>query len=374
MIKSKLVSIYKRIVIAFFSRETKNLKGEWAKECNELVEQLRIFTQLNRGVKYTVSKVDSPNSEKLHKWVGAQYYHGNIVCIPNDENSFLVGRDSWAQIGNTENGLFKWTGGCVWNNAIYAYPRTANSFLKIDIDNAKKIEIIPLTIQYDEEHHYCGVCTKEGIVYQPPRNVNHVLKTDLKTGISQKINIVDDIYKIKFRYCGSIIHPNGYIYFFPEVENRVIKLDPKTDKWKFIGRKISTTCFDAKIAVDGNIYGYSAYCKGLMKIDVFSDQVEMIHEEIFSGAYGTKYGIDGGLYSVPGDGSAIYKFDVLKDEIALVYDLKDKSKAKYAGGVTTPEGKIYAVPAGGNNIAIYEPSCKCKIPSKLYDSFFVDNY
>jgi len=120
----------------------------------------------------------------------------------------------------------------------------------------------------------------------------------------------------------------------------VIRLDPKTDKWCFIGERISTMCFDAKIGLDGNIYGFSAYRKGIMRIDVTNDTVQMIHTDIEPGAYGTKYGADGCLYSVPGDGSKCFRYDVESDSLETAFDLKDKSKAKYAGGSTNSNGEI----------------------------------
>ncbi len=99
-------------------------------------------------------------------------------------------------------------------------------------------------------------------------------------------------------------------------------------------------CFDAKIGLDGNIYGFSAYRKGIMRIDVTNDTVQMIHTDIEPGAYGTKYGADGCLYSVPGDGSKCFRYDVESDSLETAFDLKDKSKAKYAGGSTNSNGEI----------------------------------
>ena len=111
-----------------------------------------------------------------------------------------------------------------------------------------------------------------------------------------------------------------------------------------------------------------------MKIDVSSDVVEMIHQEITPGAYGTKYGIDGCLYSVPGDGSCIWKYDVVSDTINMVYDLKDDSKAKYAGGLTLPNGDILCVPATASSLLIIKPDKNTKIPESIYKVFCQDNY
>lgn len=257
----KIGWLYKQFVIDCFSRSSKEFKNDWKKADNPEFEEFK--NSADKAITYTVEQINIAQVSKIHKWVGAQFHDGRITAIPNDATSVLCYDQKGSYISHIREGLFKWTGGCIWGGAVYCFPRTANSFLRI---SGNRAEEVPLTLKYEKEHHYSGVCTKDGVVYQPPRNTNHILKTVLNTGISKKINIVDDIFHVSFRYCGSIIHPNGYIYFFPERNNRVIKLDPKMDEWCFIGDRVSTMCFDAKVGLDGNIYGYSAYCEGVMKI------------------------------------------------------------------------------------------------------------
>lgn len=371
MILNKVKKIYKILIVEFFSNSSSRLKNDWSVERTEEFQILKDFV-IKVENKYEPEVIKIENSEKKHKWVGAQILDETIFTVPNDEIRILkLHNNAIEYLENVKEGVFKWTGGCIWNNALYCFPRSSNSFLKIKDGRIKEI---PLSRKYNIEHHYSGVCTNQGIVYQPPRNTNHILKTDLSTGESSIIEIIDKRYKVVFRYCGSIIHPNGYIYFFPEKMNKVIKLDPKTDKWCFIGKRISTMCFDAKIGMDGNIYGYSAYSKGIMKIDVIHDSVEMIHREVVPGAYGTKYGIDGCLYSVPGDGNRIYQYNVLEDKVNVICDLNNDNKAKYAGGVTTKEGTIVCVPATEKTILLLKNSKKLKIPEKIYNFFYLDNY
>ncbi|WP_371277808.1 hypothetical protein [Dorea sp.] len=369
MIKERIWNVYNLLVVRYLSKKSKLQTSEWRIDNND--EFIQFSNWIDKSVTYKLNPIVIESSNKKHKWVGAQFYHGEIFAVPNDETRVLHYDTNVNYIENIRSGLFKWTGGCVWNDAIYCFPRTASSFLKINGNNIKEI---PLTIEYGEEHHYSGVCTKDGIVYQPPRNTNHILKTDLKTGISTKIDIVDEKYNIFFRYCGSIIHPNGLIYFFPERNNQVIRLDPNTDKWDFIGKKVSTMCFDAKIGIDGNIYGFSAYNRGVMKIDVIHNTVQMLHEEISPGAYGTKYGVDGCLYSVPGDGNAIYKYNIENNKIEVFFNLNDKSKAKYAGGCTRINGTIVCISATENSILCLAPDKELDIPKEIFDFFFVDCY
>lgn len=371
VIKRKIKDYYTNIVINLFSNDSKKqIFTRWCiNDSIELGIMLKFVAQ-NRNVTYTVQFEDIPSLKASHKWVGAQCINDQIICIPSDETRILINDGKWRVRENLKDGLFKWTGGCVWENSIYCFPRTSNSFLKINNDN---VEEIPLEYTYNVEHHYSGVCTEDGIVYQPPRNTSHILKTDLKTGQSTKISIINDKYHVKLSYCGSIMHPNGYIYFFPVQNNKVIKLDPTTDRWDYIGHRITTLCFDAKVGLDGNIYGFNNN-EGITKIDVFNDTVSIIHQEINSGSYGTKYGVDGCLYNIPGDGTHIYKFDVLNDEIYEIFDLNSDIKAKYAGGVVKRDGTILGVPANEHKMMSYKPSKRVLIPEDIYNLFYVDNY
>lgn len=371
MIRSGLKRIYYKVIIRFFSNESRCSIGEKEDNVQLVLDDSKKFVENYSEVSYISKTIILKDSTAKYKWVGAQYLNDQIICIPNDETKVLFIDKKFEYKGDLSNNTFKWTGGVVWDGSVYAFPRSANSFLKI---NDREIKEIILTEYYEKEHHYSGVCTRDGVVYQSPRNTNHILKTDLKTGVSKKIYIVNEKFKVKLRYCGNIIHPNGFIYFFPEQNGRVIELNPKTDKWRFVGKTISTMCFEAKIGLDGNIYGYSAYCSGIMKIDVLNDKVEMIHKEIKPGAYGTKYGIDGCLYSIPGNGTKIYKYNVLKDSISILEDLNDYSNAKYAGGVTTPNGDIICVPATSKKILLLKPNKKINIPNKIYNVLFSDNY
>lgn len=351
------------------NRKQLNSKQNWNGDIR--FSLMKSFIDSNADVTYHVCKENIPTPTAKYKWVGAQSLDGEIICIPNDETNIIIGKNNkWESLGAVREGLFKWTGGCIWNNSVYCFPRTSNSFLKI---NHSGIAEIPLEYEYQIEHHYSGVCTKDGVVYQPPRNTSHILKTNLETGKSEKIEIINEKFRIKLSYCGSIIHPNGYIYFFPVCEDKVIKLDPRTDQWCYIGKRITTYCFDAKVAYDGNIYGFNNF-NGILKINVNDDTVENIHLDIPSYAYGTKQGVNGKLYSIPARSQYIYEYDIKTDSINIIEDINDRSEAKYAGGLTNNTGTIYGIPARSNDIIKYIPSRVVNIPNDLYITFYVDNY
>lgn len=329
----------------------------------------------NKTVSYNVSFDTLPPLNVVHKWVGAQCLGEFIYAIPNDMNAVLKYKENETVfLEKVGDGLFKWTGGCIWNGCLYCFSRSSNYLLKIPLHN-ERLEYIKSEKQYSQEHHYGGICTPNGVIYQPPRNSDHILVWDLKTEHNRRISL--NIYSGNktYRYCGSVLHPNGYVYFLPEIGERIIKLDIETEKWDFIGPRIDTMVFDAKVAADGNIYGYSAYCPGILKLDVEKEWAEMIHKEIWAGAYGTKAGINGHLYSIPGDGDQVWDYDPFSDSLKSIYRFSYSMKAKYAGGATKKNGDICAVPARDNQLfQLKVDSSSLEIPDDIYYNFFADCY
>lgn len=369
--------IIRKVQSEYFNRFSGNSKNMGEPKCYaELLEQYQQYVAQNEDVQYSVSFAEIPKTEEAHKWVGAQGYNDKVYFIPNDATQILeydLQNDTVKKAAQLEAGLFKWTGGCIWRNQAYFFPRTSNDLISYNLIGGN-VQRYASKYGYTKEHHYGGVCTKEGVVYQPPRNSDHILVWDLKTHDSWRIQLAPSWMKMSFRYCGSIIHPNGYAYFFPEHNGRVIKLNLKTEQWCLIGPVVSTMVFDAAIGTDGNIYGFSAYCAGLLKITVGSDAVEMIHTEIRPGAYGTKPGINGKLYSVPGDGNKVWEYDVEKDLLRSIYSCDIELKAKFAGGAVTRAGQLVYTPAKGDKILILTPEWKIEILEVIYNNFFVDCY
>lgn len=332
------------------------------------------------------SKISYKNITKVHvqglsgfKWVGGQYYKGTIYGIVNGSSQYLkydIVNNTIDVSGKLKNSNFKWTGGCVYNSKIYGFPRTSNELMCINPDDGNASEI-NINLQYKKEHHYGGVCTNDGFVFQPPRDTDHILVIDLNTLKSHRIQLVPRIFNAHLRYCGSIIHPNGLIYMFPEKDGHILVLNQKTEEFWLIGKKISTMTFDAAIGIDGNIYGFSAYECGILKIDVMNNEASMICKEIgISGAYGTKCGVNGKLYSIPGDGNHIWEFDVILQKAKPIFKLDEVGESKCAGGVVSENGSIYCIPALGNMLYKLMPdNFDEMIPNDLLKlKYFTDNY
>ncbi|NBI62549.1 hypothetical protein D3Z38_05620 [Clostridiales bacterium] len=339
------------------------------------LKKYRDYASRNKDIRYSISFESLPPTLSTHKWVGAQSVGGCIYGIPNDMGTILKHDEGGtAYLGDLGNGLFKWTGGCIWNGFLYGFPRTSNHLLKMSLDTGD-IELINLERPYSKEHHYGGICSQNGVVYQPPRDSNHILAWDLKTEKAKRIYLTPESSTKRFRYCGSIRHPNGNAYFLPEMGERVIRLDTGTGKWEFIGDPIDAMVFDAKIAVDGSIYGFSAYCDGILKLDVEKGHAKMIHREIRPGAYGTKLGVNGHLYSIPGDGRQVWDYDPWEDSLKSIYQFSDDWTAKYAGGASLANGDICAVPAKETQLFKLKTNAEhMEIPEDIYRDYFLDCY
>ena len=370
MIK-KFKSFMKRVLIRI---KTKSVKLENTHKLDNLYLEYRQFISRHRDITYEPQILTENLGSEKYKWVGGVYNKSQFVCFPNGSSQLLIADNAGTSKINVGTGAYKWTGGCIYNKNIYAFPRSKESFLKFKTEE-KRAEEVVVGYKYEGEHHYGGECTENGIVYQPPRNCDHILKTDLNTGICYKLQLTPGILDLKFRYCGSILHPNGFIYFFPEEPGKVIKLNPINDSWYFISKKIYLPVYDAKVGCNGNIYGFSNYGKGILKIDVEHDQVKVLYETLETGAYGTKLGINGRMYSIPGDSMTVWEFDPETEKCKSFYKLRNNGKAKYAGGATGTDGTIYFTPANAETLMILEAKGNgYNIPDYLYTYFFKDCY
>lgn len=296
-------------------------------------------------------------------------------CIPNSSRQIMLfDTDTleYKKWGLLSEGKFKWTGGGQKDSYVFAFPRACNKVLQIDCQRLK-VEEIDISVNYKGEHHYGGILCENGIIYQPPRNTNHLLAINTVSWQVHKIKLLHGFYN-KLRYCGSVVHPNGYVYFLPERNERVILFYPPTEKFIFIGKFLpECMVFHAVVSVDGNIYGFSLY-NGLLKIDVKKSYVEMLYMEQYFGCYGTKLGINGRIYGIAGDGDVFWEYDVVKCKLKKIAAIDDKQKAKCAGGFTDRKGNIHMVPAFGDKIYTLNFNNKERIPETLYKKYFSDNY
>lgn len=338
------------------------------------IEKLAEFVSVNRDLRYSLSAPVSVGNADEFDYVGAQPVDNDgVIFVPNGAGDFaIVGRGGsvervcFNKRGN--EGPFRWTGGALWHGELVCFPRASNEMLFLDL-RSREPRLIDLGQGYTHEHHYGGVLVGD-VVYQPPRSEDHILRTDLRTMESRRIPLAPRGVGFKPRYCGSVLHPNGLVYFLPE-RGRVIELEPATDRFRFIGRSVNAMAFSAALAHDGCLYGFSGYSKGILRIDVEKGRAEMVRRDIgCPGAYGTRLGVNGRLYSVPGDGDTVLELDPETLEVRELCHLGAPGvKAKCAGSATLRDGSLAFAPALGRDAYFLAPDKPVDIPEGICGLF-----
>ena len=295
--------------------------------------------------------------------VGGCLYDNIFFIAPANGGEVLlydIKNKAFETLRNIKRSRFRFSGIGIYGKLIYVFPRSANSLLKI-VPDAKECTEISLKTAYTGEHHYGGAICSDGKLYQPPRNTNHILVTDLNTIKTYKIPIGPT--KMKYRYTGAILHPNGYIYMIPEYNQRVLKIDPCTDRFEFIGDFFEECrVLGPAVGKDGNVYGFLAFSGGIMKIDILKDEVSIIGKGIETKSMGTECSINGKLYSIPAYSDRVFEFDITSKDITSKDEL-------CAGGIVADNGDIYTVPCFGGKIYRYKMSNHEKCGAKLLDFF-----
>ncbi len=338
-----------------------------------LMEQYREFVLQNRRLSPHFSQIAIPEKQNSFQYVGGQIFNGTLYSVINSAQKMMSYRlcdQSFRFSSSFGNDDFKWTGGCFYKGIFYMFPRKSHDLLAYD-PSCDRFETIPCKTDYPDEHHYGGACTPSGMIYQPPRNTNHILKWDISNKRCETITVNGGA---NCRYCGSVIHPNGYLYMIPERDAPVIKIDPETDRIFEIGEAVRGMAFNPVIAANGNIYGFRAK-NGILKIDPKNDSVSILHEDIPIRAYGSKCGVNGNLYSLPGYTKDIWEFDPFEESLRKCYTLTEERKVHYAGGALDRNGDIYGIPVHADSILIISFNGEdIQIPKEIFDTFFTDCY
>ncbi len=304
-----------------------------------------------------------------YKWVGGILADGVLYGTVNSASSMLAISlsDGKASLhGDFGEMPFKWSGECRIGNGIYLFPRAADSLLRYDLQT-KCFTAFPTSHVYTGEHHYGGVLAN-GRIWQPPRGTDHLLIWDAD-GTGLTLQVADH----PVRYCGSILHPDGYVYFLPENCEPILRLDVGSMHIEAVTPPVSPMAFDAKVAADGCIYGYSG-ASGLMRLNPYTGDFAMLFEEIAFRAYGTKTGANGRLYSLPGWNGTMWEFIPETGALREVYSCTSDVKVHFAGGSVDSYGNIYAIPVFEDHVLAVEFGEGESISPELYEAFFWDCY
>ena len=345
----------------------------------ELVKSLNVFTGGNKDITYSVESLGSAEGKGRFKWTGASADDEAAFLIPNSSNEILRVDDKGV-IGRhairvcQDSGSFRWTGGCIYQGRLYCFPRSSNFLLEYDMSSGE-IREIDLGQNYRGEHHYGGVLVPGGKVILPPRNTDHLLVVDLNSMKAHRVQLAPQYLNLRLRYCCSVLHPNGLVYFAPERHDRVLVFNPETEEFRRMGRSVNAMVFGMAFAPDGCLYGFSAVEKGILRIDTINETADMIRCDYgIPGCYGTKLGINGHLYGIPGKGTRFLEFCPEDHSITrLAYACSD-NLVTCAGGSVRRDGVIVCAPCEEDKLLDLMPSTRRTIPDTLYELCFSDCY
>ena len=339
----------------------------------DLLKEYRALVMKNQALRPSFSKIEIPVRQNSFQYVGGQIFQGALYTVVNGAERMLryrIGEGTFGLYGDFGKGNFKWTGGFCFEGRLYMLPRSSNELLIYNPDT-ESFNTIHCGYDYKGEHHYGGVCTDDGIIYQPPRNTNHILKWDIKVGSCERIEINGGA---PCRYCGSVIHPNGFLYMIPEAGHRVIRIKLDTGEVCEIGEPIDGFAFNPVVASDGSIYGFRSR-RGILKIDTASAKVSILHPDAPTSAYGTKCGINGRLYSLPGYNRSVWEFNPFDGSLSVCHELENDKDVHYAGGAVDKNADIYAIPVHADSILkMHFDGFEGEIPDNIYRAFFLDCY
>lgn len=303
------------------------------------MELLYNFGSLN--YRYAYSAKDDKNN-----FYAISVCAGNVLKY-NTESRVL------SFLGNIQGRDFEYTGGafdkkrrCIWG-----FPRNSDKLLRIDVDSGKVSEI-PLNIKFNAKgihgaHHYSGILFNDHI-YCPPRMASDgILKISLENNFNSEIIPLNDMVGMQTHYSGTILHPNGSIYFLPSLGNRITVYDTLNDDIRFIGDTVNFMNFGGVVWQDGNIYCICG--KGVLKIDVHNQSAEIVYKFGYPQYYyGTMLHPNGKIYAY-GAKNILIEYDPQNnytEVVARFYDLKNSFSQSTAGEVMS-DGNIYLAPCQG---------------------------
>lgn len=275
-----------------------------------------------------------------------------IPVCSGDVMKYNVGSNEIKFLGPIEGKNYEYTGGAfdAKRRCIWGFPRNSNKLLKVDVDK-DKLEEISLDVDYKcdgihDAHHYSGVLAGD-YIYCPPRNKGEgILKIDLDSYKTYNLPIpCEDGAKLHFS--GSILHPDGKVYFLPSGSNAVTVMDLKTEEIEIFPEKAGYMNFGGDVWVDGNIY---CVCDiGVIKIDVKNKETTVVNKfrnpERY---YGALFHPNGKLYAC-GFNNDILEFDPGTSKVRIAakqYDIQGGYSNNTIGQIMD-DGNLYLTPCQG---------------------------
>jgi hypothetical protein len=264
-----------------------------------------------------------------------------------------------------EGGGKWWCGVLANNSSIYCAPFGADHILKIDtiqgtVETLGDIEL--------PETGWClwasGALATDNNIYYMPACARRIMKLNPDNDSLSSVgdDLGDDLGDDDFKYIGTIVGNDDFVYGIPRRATRILKFDlcnPGTTSTVGEEYEEGFGCGNgAVLAGDG--YIYAANDSGqVLKIDTTINNYTWIGDKIHSRGLGwgdSIVGADKCIYWPPHNANRVLKFDPETQQLpSLVGDDLGEEGDKWEGGALATDGVIYCIPYSTNQVLAIDP-------------------
>ena len=215
-----------------------------------------------------------------------------------------------------------------------------------------------------------GCLAPNGKIYGIPYSYDKVLVINPQTGTASTSEISTGFTTSIAKWAGGVLGPDGNIYGIPWSATTVLKINPRTNTATTFG-SLSGGWWGGCLAPNGKIYAVpsdGSLTRSVLKIDPIAGTATTfgsISTTGFSTTYsygwqGACLAANGKIYSSPLGGNGILEINPENDTVSIIGIGSLPSLGQYtydwyrwAPFVLSPDGKMYAPPAGETKMLVF---------------------
>lgn len=256
------------------------------------------------------------------------------------------------------SGFNKWLGGVLADNGyIYSCKGGKSNILKLSYND----DSFSTALYNNGSESYGGTLATNKIIYYPYGNgissvepYFYFFNTTNEEIASFQPELTGTVNPPAF--VGSVLAPNGYIYYIPSYSTVVIKVNPEDNSSVVFGELPTGQKWGGgALAPNGCIYGMPDSENHILKIDTSTDTATTFgsFSNLNHAWYGGVLAPNGCIYGIPYNSASILKIDTNNDTATTFGDLQGSKK--WIGGVLAPNGCIYGIPYSSTSILKIDP-------------------
>lgn len=316
------------------------------------------------------------------KYLGGELceMNGHIYTIPGFAGRVIdmdvtVEPPRLSLIGPELKGEYKWLRGIPLNNCIYGIPCHADSVLKInaltnEITELKWDEALPRAAPHHQKWKYHGAAVSDidGCIYCIPQAAEHVLKFNPKT---EEFEFIGPQFKGVNKWYGGLLLRDGAIYGVCQNATGILRIDPSTQQCTIHGSfpEGHYKWHGGVHHTNGYLYCIPAHADRVLKVEPgLEPKLTIIGDNLRTGEHRSdgKYKFLGGavggdcVYFFPSDSDYVVEVNTKTDEVREVgpnlRNFESMRNNKWQNGFTAVDGSIYGIPLKGSTVLRIIPS------------------